>query len=146
MLIKLRSRYVGSLEEKIRRLEQELQQTQQAAGTRQTIEPLLTHPLSDAALVNDFNRQNPPPQPRLSRTQSVQPISSDPTGSSLEKDHDLIKVLKYGKSMMLKRILKADGDNQEKSLFIRLSLILALLHRGPLHPKPPRYNTQICKI
>ncbi|KAJ9639739.1 hypothetical protein H2204_003532 [Knufia peltigerae] len=110
MLIKLRSRYVGSLEEKIRRLEQELQQTQQATGTRQTIEPLLTHPLSDAALVNDFNRQNPPPQPRLSRTQSVQPISSDPTGSSLEKDHDLIKVLKYGKSMMLKRILKADGE------------------------------------
>ncbi len=58
---------------------------------------LTIRPQNDEALVQDFHRQNPQPRARPTRVETAQPIAPDVDRTSLEKDHDLIKIIKYGK-------------------------------------------------
>ena len=51
---------------------------------------------TDESLIQDFRRRNPQARPRATRVEKLQPVSSDASNTSLEKDHDLVKVIKYG--------------------------------------------------
>ncbi|KAK5193429.1 hypothetical protein LTR99_006981 [Exophiala xenobiotica] len=84
--------YVETLETTVRLLEQELRK----AGGQSSVDVLTIRPQNDEALVQDFHRQNPQPRARPTRVETAQPIAPDVDRTSLEKDHDLIKIIKYG--------------------------------------------------
>lgn len=51
----------------------------------------------DDALVNDFQRRHPQPRTKVVRMDNIQPVVSDVNSTSLERDNDLVTVVKYGK-------------------------------------------------
>ncbi|KIW34463.1 uncharacterized protein PV07_01241 [Cladophialophora immunda] len=84
--------YVETLERKIRKLEQELGQRRDAPSY---VAPTARQS-TDEALVQDFQWQNPRVRTRAIPLHDMHPVLPDPDCTSLEKDHDLVKVIKYG--------------------------------------------------
>ncbi|KAK4944638.1 hypothetical protein LTR10_016072 [Elasticomyces elasticus] len=85
--------YVETLEQKVRSLEQELRQV---TGSPRASSVATVCPSNDEALVQQYHRRNPHPRTRVPRVETIQPVLSDANSTSLEKDHDLVKVIKYG--------------------------------------------------
>lgn len=98
-VLRVARRYVETLEQKVRRLEQELKQRDERASPVASVHTL--RPPGDEALIQDFHSRNPRSRPRTVPVENTQPIFSDVNSASLEKEQDVVKVIKYGKPVSI---------------------------------------------